>query len=1060
MRLSRLGLFFAILLAPVMASAEIPAQSAKRELTDAERMLLAREFMAKVKPAMEAADREIKKQRGDVDLSNLEDGEELFFRIRLTNQIALEYQLLAVKEGNHLLISFKDFVDAVRFPIVFDGDTGIAQGWYIRENKKFNLDIKNREVVTDHGVFKLSDKVTEQNGDLSVPSEELAQWFGFQLKPNVGQLEFQLVSETKLPIQEQIERQERTFSDIGIEPPRLPLHKDEQKMIDYPFVDVTTDTRHTRYGDSETKPQTTSYANVRTAGDFAHGTLTTQTQLTKENKLSNFRANYKKESLEPELLGPLKARRFELGDITPIQVPINERFTSGMGARVTNKDSLRTVTNAYTDIVGYATPGWDVELYRQEQLLGVQTVGDDGRYIFPRVDLYGSDNTFRVVLYGLQGEVREEEMYIPVDPKRLADSGSAYDFSIVRQDTNTYDKIKRNDSDAGAPSVTALYEIPVGNSSAVTTGLLTRQDDGNQKATGIVGLSTTFAETLWNFNTAVENTGEMAGEIIARKDIGRHQIRNETRIATDRFDYEKPDLDDGVIFANPAQGPTFDREVFGNEFNINGPLDLKLGERPHYNMTLNYGQSAEGMNAAIASAGLSTSMRPLAFNQQLVYEKNDAVEDDSLNALTNITGSIGRNRLRFTSDYQIKPEAVLERVGATINRYISQSMDVEGGIQHIMDPKYTEVSGRLNWDTGYGNLSPGVIYNSDNDVTATLTTRFGLARDPHSGNPKLFDRQITTNGGVAAFVFLDKDGDNVFGEGDEPIPDAIIKAPQNGGREITDEEGRAFFSQMGHLRLTDVYVDPNSLADPYWIPAYEGSSVLPREGHVISLEFPVHMSGEMDGTVFAKSADGTSYPVKGVSVGLYDHNGKKIQGSSSEQDGFYVMSKIPPGNYYLVVDDADIGKGISRPLPQPVTIGYEGTTIYANNIYMKANAVDVPLTVLASGLPYDADKAKAYEGRHFALNLGRYKSRLAMGLAWLKVRALSGFALAGTDLIEQPGESLPRESDNYVLRVSMQENNLIEAYKKCGEIAHKGNYCAVEIMPGGLGEKIALQNAQ
>lgn len=1060
--LFRRSVVFAALLTllPLVAVAEVPAHGEPRTLNDADRMFLARQFLEKIKPVWDAADRKKKQENAQTDLSNLPEGEELFLQIRLTNTITLDYQLLAVIENGQLILSLKDVADGLGFPISVDAAAGTARGWYIRENRTFNLDIKSREVVTDKGTFKLSDAVRAEDGEIKAPSDELAKWFGIELKPNVQQLEFRLVSDTKLPIQEQIERRERTFENAEANVARLPPLEYEQKMIDFPFVDVTTDTRHRRPGDG-TKPETLSFGSVRTSGDFAKGTLSTQTSYSRQEKITSIRAKYKKESLEPELLGPLKARRYEIGDITPVDVPLNEHYTTGVGGRVTNKDPLRTVTGAYTDIVGSAIPGWDVELYRQDQLIAIQTVGEDGRYRFPKVDLYGSDNMFRVVMYGVQGEVREEQLYIPVDNKRLADAGSAYDVSVVAQDTTTYNKYGIRDEDKGAPSVTALYEVPVGKSSAISAGLLTRQDDGSPKATGVAGLSTTVAETLFNVNGAVDNRGEMAGELIARKDIGKHQLRNETRVATKKYDYETPDENTDAIFLNPAQGPLFDREVFGNEFSVNGPLGVDIGMKPHYNLTLNYGQSAEGMKSTSAAAGFTTVFKPLSLNQQFVYTKNDLAEDDTLHSLTNLNGRIGLNRVRFTTDYQIKPENQLERVALNVNRYISPKMDAELDVQHLLEQKYTEGTARLNWDTGYGNISPGITYNSNKDVIATLATRFGLAREPRSGSPRFFDRQITTNGGVSAFVFFDKNGDNVFNEGDEPIEDAIVKAPQNGGREITNEKGEAFFSQMGHLRLTDVYVDPNSLADPYWVPAYEGSSVVPREGHVISIEFPVHMSGEMDGTVYAKGdGDGEeSYAVKGVGVGLYDKTGKKVMGTTSEQDGFYVLSRIPPGSYYLVVDDTDITKDASRPLPQMVNIGYEGTTIYANNIYLKQGRADVPLVVQASGLPYDAEKAKAYEGRKFALNLGRYKSRLAMGLAWFKIRAMSGFALSGTDLIEKPSESVPTSGQDYVLRVSVEANNLADAYRKCGVIARGGNYCSVEILPGGLEEKVASNAA-
>src|SRR5690606_34508073 len=140
-----------------------------------------------------------------------------------------------------------------------------------------------------------------------------------------------------------------------------------------------------------------------------------------------------------------------------------------------------------------------------------------------------------------------------------------------------------------------------------------------------------------------------------------------------------------------------------------------------------------------------------------------------------------------------------------VRRFVTPKAEIDLGLHRYNDPKKTEASARLNWDAGFANISPGVTYNSDNDLVATLNTRFGVLRDPGAGEMRMFDRHVTANGGVSAFVYLDKDGDNVFNkDADEVIEGAIIQAPQNGGRQETNEEGYAFFKNMGQMRLTDV----------------------------------------------------------------------------------------------------------------------------------------------------------------------------------------------------------------------------------------------------------------
>ena len=81
---------------------------------------------------------------------------------------------------------------------------------------------------------------------------------------------------------------------------------------------------------------------------------------------------------------------------------------------------------------------------------------------------------------------------------------------------------------------------------------------------------------------------------------------------------------------------------------------------------------------------------------------------------------------------------------------------------------------------------------------------------------------VSGNGSINAFVFLDKDGDKVFGGDDEPIPDVRILTPQNAGGTDTNENGVASINQLRPNIITDVFVEQATLADPYWIPAEDG----------------------------------------------------------------------------------------------------------------------------------------------------------------------------------------------------------------------------------------------
>lgn len=1042
-----------IALMPASAAAEVvkdqPA-AATHEMTVTDRMALARDFVARLSGKLKAADRSMGiTDTGDV--SGLADGEQLLFQLRLPGRITLQAPVLGLVEDRRLKLSLRDFANALDLPIHYDGEKLQASGWYIRKNKTFTLDGNSRKVATDHGEFTLSSAARVDSDDVYAPFEELAQWFGIEIKPNISSLNLQVASPVPFPIEEKIARQKKKFRDYDVGSAALPRLADDYNAAGVPFVDVSTMSNYRRPGTGE-KANLQQSASVRTAGDMLGGTLQTQSQFDQKEKLTNVRVNYKQESLSKDLLGPLKARRFELGDVSPVAVPLNENAVSGLGARITNADPDRSNTRATTRITGTSFPGWEVELYRENQLLGYQTVDDSGLYVFEDVDLNTEDNRFRVVFYGPQGEAEEREVFVPVDMQRLASMGSAYDISVTAQNTQTYRKQQFDDEDNGAPGISAMYEVPVGNWSAVSAGVATRQDNGNQKAMAHAGLSTKALGTLLNFNTAIDNESEMAAEIIARRKIGEHQLRNTTSFATEKYGVLEPEKTNLLTDFNDEYQSN---EIFSNNFGLEGPLGWGIGQNPRYTLGLNYSLQSDGNDYTDAIAGYNTLLKPITLGQQFRYRMSGDGEEDRLDSLTNIGGSIGRNRVRLVANYEVMPDNHLKSLGASLRRKIAKSADLELGLSREMKDKLTQGSARINWDAGFINISPGITYNSNRDLAATLNTRFGLARDPISGSIKSYDRLITGYGGASVFVFVDKNGNNSFDEGEEPVEGAIVRAPQSGSREITDEKGYAFMRNLNRMRLTDVFVDPESLADPFWVSGYEGASVLPREGHVASLIFPIHMAGEMDGTIYAKDGKGNQRPLRGVRLGLYDSSGKNIQSVTTETDGFYLFSKIPPGRYYLNVDDANLSKTIARPLPQEINIGYEGTTIYANNIYLEEGKAGIPVNIL-SDAAY-GEHAEEFEGRTIVLNLGSYKSRLMSGLVWFKLRSRHPGLFQNADLVAKPSELVPDDGQHYVLRLSLRKSDLGQAYQTCGVIVRGGGDCTVEILPGGLGQKVAAR---
>ena len=1024
---------------------------AETSITHTERVSLARDFISRMRRGFNKAEN-ILKPAAPVPSSAkkqsiLPEGEQLLFQVFLAGRLKLDNVIFGDVKNQKIRVSLRDFTSTLELPISVNANEETASGWYIREQYRFALDGNAGTAISDQGEFTLSENVEFTQDDIFVPIEEIEQWFDFEVVLDVSSLNMIVKSARKLPIQERYERSKREEQVSQSNEPQLPLREDHHyDILDVPFVDVSTSSTYSKNGNTDRSSSRHS-ANIATSGDFLYGNLRTQTLITDEDKVTNIRATYKQESLKPDLLGPLKAKKFEVGDVLQARVPIDNAVSQELGVRVTNTDPLRVFTNPTTAISGNVFPGWDVELYRGAQFLGFQRVDDNGFYNFDDVILFSNENNFKLVFYGPQGEVREELLSVPVDLTNLAEGGMVYDVSLTFDGEQTYRKNDIDNEDEGTPSLFARVEKPLAPGTVAVAALRSNEVNGERNYVGYGGLSTLLGETLVNANLGVDDEAELATELTARRSFGEYDFFGSLDYTMDNFD---------TITSG-------DDSLGGLQASLrsNGPLPIGIGKRPQYTAGYDYNLTNDGDVSTTSRLGFNTAFKNINFNDQLTYKTSDLTED-SFNNLATLSGRFGKNRVRVISDYQIHPESQLQSVTGTLTHDFTRKLDLDLELQRRINPiSLTEFSAQLNWLAGFARISPSVRYNSEEDFFAGLNTNFGLAREPFVGNAKNFDRNITRNGGISTFVFLDKDGDGVFNGADEPIPEVSVRALQNGGLENTDENGIAFFNRVSNLKQTDVYVIEESLKDPYWISGYDGVSIIPREGHVAEIQFPIHISSELDGTVFARRDDSRPVPLRSVKVHLYNADGEIEQTAKTDIGGFYLFSRVPPGRYLLSVDADDAKNGnFARPMPQQIELGYEGTIIYGNDIYVDAGEKDVPSEIIA-GL-------EDYKKRHphidftnsdydIVLNMGEYNSRLLMSTVWYRLHTRYRQILTGGELLVLPQHSYADvDTGKHALRVGFRNTDVNDAYNRCRALIARDIACTVEVLPAGAA-KLAMK---
>lgn len=1032
-------------------------------LTSAERVSLARSFVAKIKSGFNRYDRAVSKAQKNI----LPDGEYLFLQPVMGKNFRPNALISARSENQRLLLSFKDFVDSLSLAIRFSGDNKNADGWYIREDFEFSLDGDSGEAVSSEGRFTLSEFVLFEESDIWVPSEELAEWFGIHLDIGVSSQELKIKSELNLPIYAKYLRENAKIRDrkrVGAA--SLPLGGEEYGYVGVPVIDVSTASSFNARKNSENTSNHS--ANIRTSGDFALGTLKTRSIINNRDQLALVRATYSQDSVDGQLLGPLQAKRIEIGDVATTRVPYGSNVEQELGVRVTNTDAVRGFSRATTAISGSAIPGWDVELYRENQLIALQVVGEDGFYEFSNIDLFQNDTTFRLIFYGLQGEVREETVFVPFDRDLLGQGRGIYDFSVTLDEKNTYSSSRFNNKDVkneGALNVNALYEQPIIDGLTSTLGFQSAEDSlGERRAIGSAGLSTTVQEMLINVSGAVNEEGGLASALTARRDFGEHQVATGFNWSSSDFSQQVSNFNNS--FAGVSGGlATTDSDNYSATARILGPIPLGQSFRARYGADARYSFNSDGDDLLAMSGSVNAGYKRVSFSAGMRHEENSSSDLDKTNAFGSVAGAIGRNRLRVNATYDINPSKELRTISASYNRRFSNTLETALDVTRLPETELTTYQARLDWQAGFIRLSPSVRYDSDENFFAGLNTRFGIVRDPASQEFQFLDRDITNFGLVSAFVYLDKNGDGEFNNDDEPLEDITVIAPQSSRQVKTNAKGVALFNNVTRLRLTDVFVEKDSLQDPAWIPGFEGVSILPREGYVAQIDFPIHMSGEVDGGLYAKvvplpdqegkSNKSSPIPMRNVTLQLYNDKGEVEQSVVTDSTGFYYFTQIPPGRYLLLIEEESAQrKNIIRPLPLPIEIGYDGTVIYGKDIYVETGTDDVPAEIRGDLEEFKEQHPHVNfdpEMHDVVLNLGEYNSRLLMSVVWYKLKSRYSAALGQGELFVPPAQSYADvKTGKHALRVGLGDASLDEAYDRCRDLMAQDQYCKVEIYPAAM----------
>lgn len=785
----------------------------------------------------------------------------------------------------HVLVPLGELCRLLGLGIEVDATRGLATGFFIGEERLFRLDIASRQVLVEGKAMRFDPTGIEAHrDDLYVDTALLSEWLPLGLSVDLHGAFLTVRPGERLPLQLRLERESKLGKgreDPAASSAGLPKTALAYRLFDGPFVDQTLQWAHQAApGGSRSELQSSTYATgdllFAEANAYIAGSGST---------ISDSRFSLGRKDPEGNLLGVLGAREVTVGDVFHPGLDLIALPRSGPGLLISNYPLQLPAQFDRQSFRGDLPPGWEVELYRGEELLAYAPSRPDGLYEFLDVPLLFGLNEFRLEFYGPQGQRRSETQRLNVGDT-LTPKGKVY-YRLVGNNPGA-GLLGTGVPDAGARSTLEVSAGLTRNLSAsVSGGSVDLADGRHSYAAG--GLRAFWGSLFADAEVAKEKGGGSAWQGTLQSRVGPFGLLIQ-RAELDRF-VSEPLLSDGA----PLRSRT--------RLRLDTTLPGSFLPRLPVIVELRQDQLENGQRLDQLTARISAFSHGLSVANQVIWT---ASSGGGSPLLTNATGQLLVSKflpafaLRGELDYGMMPQEGITGAFLTADVPVRSGLLLSAGVSRVFLGGQTRVFTGVSKLEGAFGYSLTADYSHPGGLGALLLVSAGIGRDARNGTWHSQARALAGSGALSGLAFLDLNGNGRMDAGETPIAGAGFLLNGGGNLARTDDSGETFIPNLSPYQEVGLALAPSSLEDPFWKPASDGVRVVPRPGKVAVIDFPVQVSGEITGTIYLKR-DGVPREVGGVELQLVDRQGFVVRKVSSGYDGFYDLAEIRPGHYTLMV---------------------------------------------------------------------------------------------------------------------------------------------------------------
>ncbi len=864
----------------------------------------------------------------------IEDPANLLLLDVIVERISVAGAMSAYQIGDAVFVPMAELARVLTLLVQVDTTARRGKGFLLNAENTFDLDVDRRRVFLagKESTFDAS-RVTVQPDDIYVDTRLLEQWWPVSLKPDLSKLQLLVKPREPLPLQLRLARERAarsmniSSSPGGASSRSFPQFTIPHETFSLPAIDQTlsvyaggSKTGLTNWAASSSTFLNGDLFGLEASG-FAYVGSTNATEVDQK-----FRLTLGRNDLSGRLLGRLAATTAQVGNVLlPGVGHISRSSATGNGVLLSNVPLSRPQTYGVTSFKGALQPGWDVELYFNDALVGYQQSRADGTYSFEDQMLVFGENRYRLVFHGPQGQLQVESKTFQLDASTVRPGEFLYTFGTQKDDQG-FDRSQLQLEYGLTKEMAAHGGLHV-------SGATVRRPQREYLSAGL----RTFVNG-WGIDTDGVWCLPCGGGLAS---MGLHR----------RLTYGSLRLTQVFLrdFASDLY-PQVDRVI---DASTQGRVDLSLPLAPKRRLPLTLQFRATHLRNGTmdheTTARVTQSLLGATLTQEVTHEHQDGTRalTGNLQVSRTVAGASARAQLSHTLHPSVRAQ-----VGSMV-----ADMSLPGGVRmntaltHVFNNRDTTLSVSLNRSFGQFSLRAGFTRTTSGSISGSMQVFTSAARDARAKRWHFGAVPLGSSGSASVRTFLDKNLNSRFDADDQAIEGATFRVNGSTSPVKSDASGYAFLARLPSHRQVSVEVNPGSLEDSQWSPVVPGVTLLPRPGRMANLDFAVIVTADVDGFVYL-DRNGQQRGVSDVVLELYGAQGEMVSSVRSIGDGYYIFTGVRPGRYTIgVAPDLLQRLGLEPVEPQAIEILADGSFVEAVDFVLRPMEDDDPEATPASKPP-------------------------------------------------------------------------------------------------------------